>query len=101
MNYRALPEAREDILRISNLYDRRSVALGNKFLAEYDALIQRILAQPRLCSRVSRQPRGREIRQGSLKRFPFVLIYEVTPSEIVVLAVTHNRTKRRSWRRRL
>jgi len=34
-------------------------------------------------------------------RFPYVIYYEVTAAEVVVLAVVHGRSRYRPWRRRL
>lgn len=101
MNARLTLAALGDAIDIAAWYDRRLAGLGDRFLAAVEAFGHRIEASPRAEGRVSRAPRGREVREGMLRRFPFILVYEVTATELVIVDISHARSKRRLWRRRL
>ena len=101
MNARLTSAALGDAVDIAAWYERRRAGLGDQFLAAVEAFGHRIEVSPRVCGRVSRAPRGREVREGILRRFPFILVYEVTANELLIVDISHARSKRRPWRRRL
>lgn len=101
MNVRLLGAAQADVLDAADWYEQQSTGLGDRFFAAVDRTVGRIGRFPRVGWRVQRPPRGREIRETVVNGFPFLLAYEVTSSEIVVLSVTHDRSVRRPWRGRL
>ena len=43
---------------------------------------------------------ARPVRRRLLKAFPYAMIYEVRDTEILVVAVAHNRRKPGYWRKR-
>lgn len=101
MRDRFLPDALEDLRLLAEWYDLQSVGLGDRFTDRVEEFVRARLTSPRLCARVGRAPRGREIRVGLTRRFPVLVHYEVTATEIVVLSVVHTRSRSRPWRRRL
>lgn len=101
MNWRALVEAQWDIIDVSDHYDHLSAGLGNDFVIEARAAIHRVAAQPRLYGMVDPRVRGREVRQTLVHRFPYRVIYEVTRTDVVIVAFVHTRSSDRRWRRRL
>jgi len=85
----ALSELREATL----YYEQQEKGLGVKFLDEIDATIDRMLRFPRAWHPVS--ARSRRCRTH---RFPFGLLYQVRPDEILITAVMDLRRDPRRWR---
>ncbi|MBL8866041.1 MAG: type II toxin-antitoxin system RelE/ParE family toxin [Planctomycetia bacterium] len=101
MKYRFLLLAQIDVIDAIEWYDSRRAGLGDQFADEMDGFITRILRLPRMFARVKRGVQCREFREGMLNVFPFRVVYEVTANEIVIYSVTHARSIRQPWRRRL
>ena len=85
----ALSELREAAL----YYERNQAGLGLKFLDEIDETVDRILRFPRAWHPVS--TRSRRCRTH---RFPFGLLYQVRPDEVLITAVMDLRRDPRRWR---
>jgi toxin ParE2 len=85
----ALSELREATL----YYEQKESGLGAKFLDEIDATVARILRFPHAWHPVS--ARSRRCRTH---RFPFGLLYQVRPDEILFTAVMDLRRDPRRWR---
>lgn len=100
MTYRFLAPARVEFDAAVDWYDARRAGLGDDFADEVYAVVQRIVANPLAYSRVSRVPRGREIRTLKVNRFDYLVVYEVLPSEVVILSIRHAKSRGRAWRRR-
>jgi plasmid stabilization system protein ParE len=101
MNYRFLPDAGTELDTAADWYEARQPGLGDDFLAEAQASVQRMSLNPQLYGRVRGCPRGRDIRVGAIDRYPYTLVYEIASGEIVILAVRHDRSNSRAWRARL
>ena len=93
MNYRFLRAARAEHLEEVAFYESRSPGLGAAYLAEFEAVMARICANPALYPRMG----DVDIRKATLKRFPFHVIYRVMPTQIVVLAIAHHRRRPAYW----
>jgi toxin ParE1/3/4 len=63
-------------------YDGERIGLGAEFIAEIEALVARISADPYLYQKALGS-----IRRAVAPRFPYSIYYKVRKSEIVVLAV--------------
>ena len=100
MTYRFLPEAETELEDAADWYARKSVRTVYRFYATVNRLLQLITSQPRAFSPVARPPARRDIRQVRIGRYSYKLVYEVLPSEVVVLSVTHVRRRSQPWRRR-
>ena len=74
---------------------------GADVLDEINKVFRLIEAHPQIGQRVSRAPRGREIRAFLTHRFPYAVIYEVLGSDVFVLAVAHTSRRQQSWRQRM
>ena len=85
----ALAELKEATLH----YERNELGLGLKFLDEIDDAVDRILRFSRAWHPVS--ARSRRCRTH---RFPFGLLYQVRPDEILITAVMDLRRDPRRWR---
>jgi plasmid stabilization system protein ParE len=75
-------EAVEDITNAALWYESRQSLLGEGFLKETESALKEIKSNPFLF-----QLQRQNIRHGYIKRFPFLIIYEVVENTIVVYAV--------------
>jgi plasmid stabilization system protein ParE len=101
MNHRFLTEAFWDMIALADWYEDQTPGRGDQFTDATEAHAATLAAQPRLYGRVRRAPRGREIRQTLVPGFLVLMTYEVAATEITILSVTHARSVRQPWRRRL
>ncbi len=67
-------------------YEDQRAGLGELFLAALDSGLKNIQPTPMANAKVKRN-----YRQVRLHRFPYVIVYEIIRSEIVVLTVFHIR----------
>ena len=88
--------ARDDISDAERHYSSRSLALGRDFIDAIDHAIARLRAFPESGSRHSDGS-----RRLILERFPFNVMYTFENTEIVIVAVAHQRRKPGYWRQRL
>jgi toxin ParE1/3/4 len=93
--------ARWDTMDAADEYESQVRGLGRQFFAAVDDAVRKIAAQPRAYSPAPGVPRGRDVRFRRVNRFSYLIYYEVTAAEVVVLAVVHARRSQRVWRRRL
>lgn len=101
LTYRLSDAAFDGLLELADFYDRRRYGLGDDVRLEVLALVRSVTTQPHLYGRIPRCPVGREIRRGLTHRFPVLVVYEVCPTEIVVLAVVHAHAHPRTWQQNL
>ena len=90
------PEAKDEIRKVADYYQRRRQGLGEEFLAELEAVIGKILMNPLRCARIS----GR-FRCCLVKRFPFGIIYAIDDDQIFVAAVAHSKRRPGYWKQRV
>jgi plasmid stabilization system protein ParE len=101
MNPRLLPGAADDIAEIVDWLDQRPLRLGTRFRTALNTLANRLCQFPHSCPRVGRAPRGHEVRVARVRRFKYLVHYEVTATEVVILSVTHAHRRSAAWRQRL
>lgn len=97
MNYRFLRAARAEHLEEVAFYENRLPGLGADYLAEFEAVMSRICANPDFYPRIG----DTDIRKAGLKRFPFHVIYRAEPAQIVILAIAHQRRHPAYWTGRI
>jgi plasmid stabilization system protein ParE len=73
-------------------YEKQKKELGEEFLGELDTVYKKLKAHPQYYSKVKK-----DFRQCKLKRFPFVIIYQLSENQVLIFAVFH--TKRNPKRR--
>ena len=98
MNPRLLPGAADDLADIVDWLDQQPLQLGTRFRAAVNTLVNRLCQQPRMYGRVRRAPR---VRVAPMRRFSYVVHFEVTATEIVILSVVHARRRAAPRRHRL
>lgn len=84
----ALKELRQAIL----YYEQREDGLGAAFLDQVDATISRILQNP-----AAWHPLSLRTRRCRTHRFPFGLIYQIRPDEILITSVMDLRRDPKRW----
>ena len=92
MNYSFHPHAEKELEEIEEYYDDQDEALGDRFRADLEQTISRILRFPH-----GWHPLSSAIRRCTLDAFPYGLIYRIRPREIRILAVTHHRREPNYW----
>jgi hypothetical protein len=65
-------------------YETQKPGLGEEFLDELDGVYLKLETHPEYFGKVKKN-----FRQAALKRFPFVIVYEIIKTEVVVFAVFH------------
>ena len=96
MTVRFLEVARQELDEAVVHYEGESPGLGNAFLLEALAAIERIRRFPDAW-----HPLGNEIRRCRLRRFPYGLIYSNDRDGLLILAVAHTRREPGYWRDRI
>lgn len=77
-------EARQDIIDAAGWYREKQPGLDKKFIAAIEEAMQRISLTPTAGRKLYRS-----FRETSLKKFPFVIVYEIIFDSIVIYQVFH------------
>ena len=91
-DYRFTSSALTEVKEATLHYEGKENGLGEIFLDEVDATVARILTNPHAWHPLS--PRTRRCRTH---RFPFGLIYQIRPDEILIVSVMDLRRDPTSW----
>ncbi|MBA3985074.1 MAG: type II toxin-antitoxin system RelE/ParE family toxin [Flavobacteriales bacterium] len=75
-------DANIEIVEAFIYYDERRTGLGDEFLEHFDIYFERITANPKHLPQ-NRKP----YREAFLKRFPYLVIYEVIKNKVVIYSV--------------
>ena len=100
-NVRFEEEADVEYRLAGRWYENQREHLGIEFFDAVDAAIDRIVAMPRVGTRVARMPADLTVRRRAVTRFPYHVVYVETSSQIRVLAIAHDRRKPGYWKPRL
>jgi plasmid stabilization system protein ParE len=96
VNVRVLAVAQRELDDAVVYYNQQQPGLGNAFLAETVAAIDRIRRFPR-----GWHPLGPELRRCLLRRFPYGVIYRVENEGVLIVALAHVRRRPEYWRTRI
>ncbi len=88
-------QARYEFDDAADWYDERRPGLGARFVAEVQAVLNRIIANPQRYAMVFA-----DVREGLLHTFPYAVYYRVEESRIVVLAIFHASRDPEIWQSR-
>jgi plasmid stabilization system protein ParE len=87
-----------DLNDIQEFLDDQRPGLGDDVRGEVRHVVAQVQHFPYIYPQIEACPEGRKIRGGSTNRFPVLIVYEILPTEIIVLAVTHAHRPPGLWR---
>jgi plasmid stabilization system protein ParE len=96
MNIRFLASAQAELLAVITYYAEITPELGARFEQAAAKAVRAAATHPERGA-----PRSSNTRRWMVKTFPFGVIYREGVSEILVVAVAHQRKKPEFWARRL
>ena len=79
---RLLPEAKAEFDAAADWYEAKRLGLGIDFVRQVGEVSVQITGNPRLHSKVYR-----EVRKAIVRRFPYIILYQEEPDEILVISV--------------
>ena len=92
------PEARAELRSAALWYDERRSGLGDEFIAEVSAALDRIGGAPESYPAWPRtRAAGPLIRKATMQRFPYVIAFEKHEQQVLVLAVAHAKRRPLYW----
>ena len=92
----ARDEAEADIAEAALWYERRCAGLGKEFVRAVDSCFELIARRPDAFPVVYRGA-----RMALLRKFPYLIVYSISPGFISVVAVMHGRRNPRRWKSRI
>jgi toxin ParE1/3/4 len=96
MSYRLLSVAERELAEAATWYEGKAEGLGQDFLDEFEAVMDRILHYPEAWKQV-----GARHRRCLFRRFPYAVLYSRRDTEIIVAGVIDlRRDPQRAERRR-
>lgn len=93
---RNLPAAREELAAAVCWYEEQRPGLGAEFFDSVVHATSLIQAQPEIGTPDSYQ----RTRRVLVQRFPYQVVYRLTPDEIVILAIAHLKRRPGYWKKR-
>jgi toxin ParE1/3/4 len=89
------PMAEEELNEVAAYYEGESEGLGAAFLKEVEKAVRHILDYPESSPLINRL-----VRKKLVRRFPYNLMYSVTPKDIRILAIASQKRRPFYWRGR-
>lgn len=89
MTIRILSIAQREFVEAALWYQSRSDRIAADFVDEYERVLHHVERGPEQYARAENIESPRDIRQVLMRRFPYILYFELTGDEVVVLAVSH------------
>jgi plasmid stabilization system protein ParE len=96
VEWRLLPEARDDLDDAYAWYEKQQTGLGEELLARVEACLDSILIRPTMHERVRK-----DYRRALVRRFPYAVYYSFDEQFVWIYAVFHTARKPSRWRKRL
>ena len=93
---RFLSAAEKEFADAGIFYETERAGLGDEFVKTIQAAIHRLEQIPEIG-----RPINSHYRSVLVLRFPFRIIYRILDSEIVIVAVAHQRRRPNYWRERM
>ena len=92
------PEAQAEIRSAALWYEERRPGLGDEFIADVSATLDRIRRTPESYPAWPRtRAAGQLIRKATIQRFPYVIAFEEHQQHVLVLAVAHAKRRPLYW----
>jgi toxin ParE2 len=96
MQIRLLDIAQIEFDEAIEYYNSESAELGDSFLLEVLNAIERIKHFP-----LAWHPFSNNTRRCQLHRFPYAIIYQISDTEILIVAIAHLHRKPDYWKERI
>lgn len=101
MNFRVHEDARAELVGAASSYEAARPGLGTEFTDLVLEAFKQIEIAPRRFAKLETTTLLGEIRRRLLTpRFPYVIVYEVQPESIQILAVAHGSRMPDYWAKR-
>ena len=97
---RLLDLAKREAHVAARWYERRQTGLGRRFLRVLHGTLLNIEQNPTHYPHLETVPDEVPIRRAIAKKFPYLVIYELRPDEVLILAVAHAKRRPNYWMRR-
>ena len=85
----SLSIAQREFVEAIEWYQARGARLAAEFVDEYERALHEIQRRPQQFARAEVAQSSRDIRQVLMRRFPYIVYFELTVDEAVILAVSH------------
>jgi len=97
---RVLQEAEKELLAATLWYEDRQEGLGTAFSNQVFETIARVGKEPLRYAVYEGKKLDRELRRAMVDRFPYVLIFEIRKSEVLIVAIVHTSRRPGFWQDR-
>jgi len=101
LTIRVLAEAEAEIESARQYFNQQAFALGDRFLDDLEAALERIDNAPSQFPKLETLPNTEPYRRALLKIFRYAVTFELLPDEILVVAVAHTSRRPNYWLPRL
>ena len=81
-----------DVLNAAEWYDGRQANLGSDFVTRVRMTVDQLIADPERRTSIDYG-----VRYWPVERFPYVVFYDLTESELLVLGVMHTSQDSEKW----
>jgi hypothetical protein len=98
---RILQEADDETLEAAAWYQERSPGLGDDLISERERVLETIGHSPRSLALLEYYTGPHEVRRCIMRRFPYAVIFQCRPGEVLVVAVAHLHREPLYWLDRL
>ena len=93
------PDAQDEALNAALYYQDIEPSLGDDIWSQYWKIIDALAERPERFPLLE-TVRSRTIRRTRLKRFPYMVVYEIVGEDVFVLAFAHTARRPNYWRSR-
>ena len=103
MRYRFLAPARREYLEAVRWYrdEVQDIELAQDFIAGFRQRLERIQRFPHSGALVTGFDVPFDIRRAKLKRFPFHIFFTVRETEVIIIAIAHEKRRPGHWTDRI
>ena len=88
--------AEEELWEAIDWYDQQKNKLGREFAKAIEEFVAKIKTQPFLFPKIKKNK-----RKAVLKRFPYIIVFEIIGETIFILAIFHTKRNPKIWQKRL
>ncbi len=89
-------EAKEEITEAYNWYESKQNKLGERLISVLDDYFATIKKNPEQFPKVLN-----DMRQATIKKFPYIIIFEIDNNDVIVYAVFHSSQNPEKWKSKI